>query len=265
MDVKKLVLMALVAIAVITGVVMAVVSNMSPTASGDPTGAATDTPSSSVTAVPIPEQTFEPEPSTAPTVAPTQTPSSAVPSPKPSASASGVPAVAPSLKPIEIDGFGSSEVLENSLTAEEKTARDRIFKVIPIAANESSPSYKSPHGARDELVKQGLITDNMAKTWFMPKFTPHQADLNSAGFTVQTTGLKCLMRTVSPQTALEMGKVSCYFTRQYVDENGSRVSHNKYVAATGGAGAIDPDQISRVEVTVKKEGGAWKVDNLQFN
>lgn len=265
MNVKKLVLMALIGIAVVTGVVLAVVSNTAPSASSDPSGAATGTPTSSSTVVPIPEQTFAPDPSTMPTTAPTRATPSATPSPTPSASEIGVPAVAPSLKPIEMDGFGSSEALENSLTAEEKTAQERIFKVIPVAASEAAPKYKSPLGARDELLKQGLITDKMAKTWFLPQFTPFEQTIHKAGYTVQTTGLKCLMRTVSPQTALEMGKVVCYFTRQYMDKNGSRVSHNNYVAATGGAGAIDPDQISRVEVEVKKEGGAWKVDNLQFN
>ena len=164
-----------------------------------------------------------------------------------------------------MDGFGSSKALESSYTAEELKVQETIFKVIPVAANEASSKYKSPLGARDELVKQSLITDNMAKTWFLPEFTPFEKDLNKTGFTVQTTGLKCLMRTVSPQTALELGKVTCYFTRHYVDQKGGKVSDNEFVKATGGAGSIDPDQISRVEVGIKKEGGAWKVDDLQFN
>jgi hypothetical protein len=261
MDAKKLIWTVVGVAAVVALVVIMVMSNSSKPA---PDAVADVSPSPSSTFIPIPEQTLQG----------TETPqvSSEAPAPTASATASPVtsdevPVVSPSLTPIVFDAGngGSNEELEKSITAEEITARDTIYKVIPVIANLTSPKYKSPLDARDELVSQNLITGNMAANNFSSEYTNFERDLNKTGFTVQTTGLKCFMRTLTPQTALEMGTVSCYFTRHYVDAYGYPVNNANYVAAVGGAGSIDPNQISSVKVNVKQEGGAWKVDDIRFN
>lgn len=260
---KNLIWTVVGAVAVAALIVVMVMSNSSQPSRDAVADTTSSSPSSSSTFVPIPAQTLE--------GAETPQPSTGTPSPTASATPSSgntdeVPVVAPSLTPIVFGpgNGGSNEELEENITAEEITARDNIYKVIPVIANLTSPKYTSPLGARDELVSQKLITENMAASNFSPQYTDFERDLNKTGFTVQTTGLKCFMRTLTPQTALEMGKVSCYFTRHYVDAEGSPVNNQNYVAAVGGAGSIDPEQISSVEVSVKQEGGAWKVDDIRF-
>jgi hypothetical protein len=257
---KKLI-WTVVGIAAVVGLIVIMVMSNSKAA---PDVVADASPSSSSTFVPIPEQTLPgAEPSASPEAS-----TSATPSATPSLEASDeVPVVANPLNPIIFDAGngGSNEELEQSITAEEITARETIYKVIPVIANLTSPKYKSPLDARDELVSKKLITGNMAAKNFSSEYTNFERDLNKTGFTVQTTGLKCFMRTLTPQTALESGIVSCYFTRHYVDADGSPVNNANYVAAVGGAGSIDPRQISSVKVNVKQEGGAWKVDDIRFD
>lgn len=253
---------ALGVIALVAFIVLAVISNMN-SSGGDDASANGPTPSSSATSVPLPEETLIAEP-----VTPESTPQPTVAAPQPEVapSANSVPVVAESLTPIPQEGFGVNQAeLEANLTPEEIQARETIYKVIPVAANKASSKYTSPIGPRDELVGQGLITDNMATNWFADQFTPFEKDINSSGFTVQTTGYNCIMRTLTPATALQMGKVNCYYTRHYVDAEGSRVSNSEYAEKTGGIGFIDPAQIALVEVYVKQEGGSWKVDDLRFN
>lgn len=260
MGTKKLVMTVVAVLAVAVVVVLGIMSNMS---SPEPEATGSDTPTSSATAIPLPEQTFVPEPSIPATVAPQ--PTTAPVSPSPSPSLGGVPDVAPTLKPIAIEGFGYSAALEANLSPEEIQVRETIYKTIPMAANRTSTKYATPLAARDEMVKAGLITDNMANTWFLPHYTPYQEDIRKADYTIQTTGIKCIMRTITPETVLQTGKVTCYFNRMYVDADGNAVSNAAYVESTGGAGSIDPSQTSRVEVGIKQEGGSWKVDNLIFN
>lgn len=259
MDIKK---WLLIAGAVITAAVIAVVVFIS---NGQANGDKGDDPTA---AAPAPSASFAPIPVETPSSAAQQPSQATTATPKPTvspASDDDVPVVLEDLKPIEIDGFGSSEVLDAKVTPEEVTARDNIYKVIPVMANLSSPKYNSPLDARDELVGKGLITGNMASTGFLPQFTTFQKIIHDAGYTVQTTGLKCIMRTLAPQTELERGKVTCYFTRHYVDAQGNQVGNATFVQTTGGAGSIDPTQISRVEVSVKQENGSWKVDGIRFN
>ena len=260
MDIKKVLLIAgaVIAAAVVALIVFISNGQSSEENEGDPTAA----PSSSSSFAPIPVETSAPV--EVPTAEPV--PTTATPTPTQTiVSEDKVPVVLDPLKPIQIDGFGSSEVLEAKITPEEIAARDNIQAVIPVMANLSSPKYTSPLDARDELVAKGLITENMARTGFMPNFTSFQQILHDAGYTVQTTGLRCIMRTLSPQTELERGKVTCYFTRQYVDALGNTVGNATFVQTTGGAGSIDPSQIARVEVSIKQESGSWKVDGIRFN
>jgi len=257
---KKLALVVIAAIAAVAVAVVMFISHQSASKTDATTGISS---SPSDTFVPIPKQTLQGTPSSAPSVslAPTASPSASVP---PSGK---VPVVAPELTPITMsDGIsGSSDALEKNLTPEEIAVRANIFKVIPVMANVTSPYYKSPFDARDELLSQGLITQNMANTNFISQYSNFQRDLHKTGYTVQTTGLKCNMRTLTPQTALQLGKVSCFFTRHYVDANGAPVSNQAYIQAIGGVGSIDPTQISNVEVSIKQEGGAWKVDDIRFD
>lgn len=256
---KRLIVTVVAAVAVVVIAVVVFVLNNPAEAKPDAAGANSTSPSE--TFVPLPQQTL-PGASTAPSASAT---------PKPSASATQpstvgeVPVVAPELTPIVLGGHGgSSDSLEKDLTPEEITVRTNIFKVIPVMANLTSPKYTSPLGARDELARQGLITDAMA-SGFYSQYSNFERDLHKTGYTVQTTGLKCNMRTLTSQTPLQMGKVSCFFTRHYVDANGAPVSNMAYVQAVGGAGSIDPTQISNVEVSIKQEGGAWKVDDVRFD
>lgn len=257
---KKLIWTVVGVAAVVALVVIMIMSNSKQT----PDAVADISPSPSSTFVPIPEQTLQGTETPTPSETSAPIPSATTASP---VTSEGVPVVAPSLTPIafEAGNGGSNEELEKAITAEEITARDNIYKVIPVIANLTSPKYKSPLDARDELVSQNLITGNMAANNFSGEYTAFQRDLNKTGFTVQTTGLKCFMRTLTPQTALESGTVSCYFTRHYVDTEGNPVNNQNYIAAVGGAGSIDPSQISSVAVSVKQEGGAWKVDDIRFN
>lgn len=168
-----------------------------------------------------------------------------------------IPIVAPSLRSLHIDGPG----YEQNVTAEEAQARDTIYHALPILLNEASSRYSSPSGARDELATQGLITAHMAST-FAPEFTPDQKAVNAAGFTVQTTGMLCSLRT-GAGSALQNGKIFCYFSRQYIGPDGSPVNDARWTT-TGNPGAINPNELQNAVVTMVKEAGAWKVDGVQF-
>lgn len=260
---KRLILVAVGVIAAVALIVVAFIANNKQSEGNADAGAAPDTSSTS-TFMPLPQQTLSQTPdasqvaSQAPTVAPL---------PNESVAPGEVPVVSPDLVMIKLDAGngGSAQDLETNLTPEEVTARDTIFRVIPVMANLTSPKYKTPLDGRDELVSKKLITDNMAKNGFNSGYSNFGRDLHDSGYTVQTTGLKCTMRTLSPETALQLGKVSCYFTRHYVDSKGVQVSNTDYVNTIGGAGSIDPTQIVNVQVSVKQEGGAWKVDEIRFN
>jgi len=174
----------------------------------------------------------------------------------PSASPS-VPVVAPTLRSLHIDGPG----YEQNLSPEETQARDTIYKALPVLLNQDARRYSSPLAARDELASQGLITQHMAST-FAAQFTPEQQEVNATGFTVQTTGMLCSLRT-GAGSALPSGRVFCYFSRQYVGTDGSPVSDARWTTP-GKPNAINPNELQNAVVTMVKEGGAWKVDGVQF-
>jgi hypothetical protein len=193
--------------------------------------------------------------STAQSASPTPSATHSITTP-PSPPAS-IPIVAPSLRSLHIDGPG----YEQNLTAEEAQARDTIYRALPILLNEASGRYSSPSGARDELASRGLITAHMAST-FAPEFTPDQKSVNAAGFTVQTTGMMCSLRT-GAGSALQNGKVFCYFSRQYIAPDGSPVTDARWTTP-GNPAAINPNELQNAVVTMVREGGAWKVDAVQF-
>ncbi|MGN6403664.1 hypothetical protein [Sinomonas sp.] len=168
-----------------------------------------------------------------------------------------VPVVAPTLRALHIDGPG----YEQNLTGEDSQARDAIYRSLPTLLNEASHRYSSPIGARDELASQGLITQHMAST-FPAEFTPEQKEVNATGFTVQTTGMMCSLRT-GAGSALQTGRVFCYFSRHYVGPDGSPVTDSRWTTP-GEPNAINPDELQNAVVTMVKEGGAWKVDGIQF-
>lgn len=199
---------------------------------------------------------------------------SAISTPAPTASAAAmptvspdgaVPVVAPSLKAFDMSGIGGySPAMEANLSAEEIQARSTIYRVLPVLLNRASHKYTSPAGARDELARQNLITQSFADKYFSPNFSNFQSALNKAGYTVQTTGMQCFMRGQSAQTALQLGQVTCYYSRQYLDLHGNFVGVNRYMAEVGGAGAIDPIQEQRSIFYMKNDGGVWKVDSVQL-
>lgn len=180
----------------------------------------------------------------------------------PSSSASptavaSVPVVAPTLRSLNIDGPGFG----GALTPEETKARDTIYRVLPVLLNVAGPKYSSPAGARDELLSQSLITQHMAST-FPADFTAPQSAVHAAGFTVQTTGMECTLQT-SAGSALQTGRVFCYFSRQYVAADGKPVTDTHWTAA-GQPNAINPNELGNASVTMANEGGVWKVDGVQF-
>ncbi|WP_138443367.1 hypothetical protein [Sinomonas susongensis] len=207
------------------------------TPTGSPSGSAT-TPAASATA-------SAPQPSGPSTSS--DAPSAAV----------SVPVVAPTLRSLQIDGPGFS----GTLTADETKARDAIYRVLPVLLNETSAKYASPTGARDELLSQGLITAHMAGS-FAAAFTPGQGQVHAAGFTVQTTGMECVLHT-SAGSALQSGHVFCYLSRQYVGPDGAAVTDARWTAS-GQPDAINPNELANASVTMADEGGTWKVDAVQF-
>lgn len=248
---NQIVLMIVGVLAIIGVVIFVVVSN-----SGDDKDAV---------ALPTGDPTIATQ---APTEAPTESSAPVVSAPVVVPSPSAVPTVAgglPSaLSPkLKILDMGSPAALDKVAGPEERAFREKAYSVIATYTNSAGPQYKDASGAKDELLSQGMITENMAKTQFFSDWTAMQKDLNAAKFTVQTTGLFCTLRAHSAGTVFDNGVMSCFQTREVVDANGDRVSFQKYKDQIAyGMGAIDPDEQLRLTLKLAQENGVWKIDAI---
>lgn len=263
MNAKKLAAVIGGVAAMLAVIIFGVISLMGSAGTADTASA--NTPASGGTTASAFAQPTLPSSATSATAAPK---SSTTPTPTPSATVSpdgAVPVVAPTLTPLQFTDMGYSPAMEANLTPEEVQARTTIYRVLPVLLNAASHKYASPAGARDELLSQNLITSGMASTGYFPQeFSNFQLAINKAQYTVQTTGMQCFMRGQSAQTALQLGHVTCYYTRHYLDAQGSAVGAVRYQSEVGGAGAIDPEQQQRSIFYMKKDGGVWKVDFVQI-
>jgi hypothetical protein len=247
---RKQVIALVVGVVVVIGIVVAmiVVGSQEKKAEAVPTGTPTI-----ATQAPAPETAV-------PNLPVVESPAAQTPSPE-ATSVNGLPS--PVSPDFEILDLGDPPALDEMAGADEKAIREKVYAAVPIFMNSAGPQYKDPNGARDELLAKGLITENMAKTQFFPDWIPYQKDINSAQFTVQTQSMFCTLRGQAPETVFDRGSMTCYYTRQHVDADGSRVPIQKYKQSiTGGIGAIDPSEQARIRVKIVEENGVWKIDAI---
>lgn len=212
---------------------------------GEPT-IATQTP----TATPSASEAFVPVP----------TATEVTPSAVPTASGGLPPALSPDLQIIDLGGPTS---IDDMATPEEREFRDKAYAAIATYTNSAGPQYTDSSGARDELLSKGLITKNMAQKQFFGDWIEYQKEMNAAKYTVQTTGLYCALRGHTAGTIFDTGFMSCFQTREVVDETGNEVSFEDYKQSISyGMGAIDPDEQLRLRVAIVQEDGVWKIDAI---
>lgn len=199
----------------------------------------------------------------APVVVPT-TPPSATPPTVTSVALDGLPPeVSPDVEFTVIEGDPSADSRDATATPEEIKMRNDVYNVIPTFLNSAGPQYADAKAAPAALMSKGLITANMAENGFTPEFTPSQMFIRNAKFTVQTTAMRCYLRGQSPDTAFDLGRITCHYMREYLTEDGGSVNKQKMIASD--VLAIDPEQQALLVINIKQEDGVWKVDSIKTN
>lgn len=194
-----------------------------------------------------------------------QSSSSAVPSAAPTKAKVVTPALATSREPLATEEDPMNQYHLSQLTAEDKVAQLRLYKVISEALNYYSWVNPEPVSAYKKLYEEGDITKAMyddnatAKT----EWTPQELDKRNVGYSEQVTGIYCPMRAQT-QSALEMGSGECWFTASTF-QDGDVVTRSGWDDVTGGLAYYEPDKLRSVRFEVKEEQGIYKVDGLRFS
>lgn len=190
-------------------------------------------------------------------------PSSAVPSTAPSPKPLiRVPALAPQLERLDVQDDPMHLYFQGDLSAEEKVTQLRIYRAVAENLNADSPIYDTPTDASKAMYEDEVITRDLHKrNSLQTVWSPAQLDRRLAGFSHQVTGIYCPMRAQT-QKALEAGTAQCWYTARRVVE-GHTVSESTWTDVTGLI-YNSPDEVQRVDVKLKKDGGIFKVDGMNF-
>lgn len=173
-----------------------------------------------------------------------------------------VPALATPLQRLDLQDDPMSRYYQSDLSPEEKATQLRIYTFVSEHLNEGSPVHSVRSMVRDKLYVDGVTTsrlqqeDSVATEW-----TPHQMDTRNAGFAHQVTGIYCPMRAQTLK-ALDDGKAHCWYTGNAV-KDGEPVGRSAWTEATGLVWE-DPEEVSRIDVKLAKDGGIYKVDGYNM-
>jgi hypothetical protein len=153
------------------------------------------------------------------------------------------------------------EYVESVTTPEEKVARLRSYTAVPEILNAASPANETPTSVYEQLFDKDIITASYrALTKDQTDWGTGQYPARNAGFTYQVTAMYCPMHEQT-LAVLDRGYLRCSFTGQYM-RDGQPVSKSEAERVTWVTTA-DDDEVRYAKVSVKMDGGLWKVDRVE--
>jgi hypothetical protein len=154
-----------------------------------------------------------------------------------------------------------SQYVETITTPEEKVARLRAYTALPEILNAASPVHETPTSVYEELFEKDIITaDYRVLFKEQTEWGTGQYPARNAGYTYQVTAMYCPMHEQT-LTVLDRGYLSCAFTGQYM-RDGQPVSKSEAERVTW-VKTADDDETQYAKVSMKMDGGIWKVDRIE--
>jgi hypothetical protein len=154
-----------------------------------------------------------------------------------------------------------SEYVESITTPEEKVARLRAYAALPEILNAASPVHETPTSVYEDLFNKDIITASYrAVNKDQTDWGTGQYPARNAGYTYQVTAMYCPMHEQT-LTVLDRGYLSCSFTGQYMHD-GQPVTKTQAERVTS-MNTADSDKIQHAKVSMKMDGGLWKVDRVE--
>lgn len=153
-----------------------------------------------------------------------------------------------------------SQYVETITTPEEKVARLRAYTALPEVLNAASPVHETPASVYQDLFGKSIITASYRdRNKEQTDWGTGQYPARNAGYTFQVTGMYCPMHEQTLRV-LDRGYLSCSFTGQYMHD-GTAVSQSEAESVTS-MNTADADETQRAEISMKMDGGLWKVDGI---
>lgn len=154
-----------------------------------------------------------------------------------------------------------SQFVETITTPEEKVARLRAYTALPEILNAASPVHATPTSVYTDLFEKDIITaDYSGLNNEQTDWGTGQYPARNAGYTYQVTAMYCPMHEQT-LAVLDRGYLSCAFTGAYMHD-GQPVSKSEAESVTS-MNTADDDETQFAKVSMKMDGGIWKVDRVE--